>query len=63
MMRRLARPTCAVGAQRRRGIDVQPRRRDLFLAAQASATLELTPSNWEQRIGDKAAFVKFLAPW
>jgi hypothetical protein len=35
----------------------------LLLAGAASGTVELTPENWNKKIGNKAAFVKFLAPW
>ena len=37
----------------------------LFLVATASATIELTPDNFDKVVfgSGKAAFVKFLAPW
>jgi hypothetical protein len=33
------------------------------LASAMSGAIELTPANWDETIGSKAAFVKFLAPW
>jgi len=35
----------------------------LALLAVASATLELTPANFDSAIAGKSAFIKFLAPW
>jgi len=35
----------------------------LLLLAATQGAIELTPTNWDSKIGSKAAFVKFLAPW
>uniref|UniRef100_A0A7S1F3G4 Peptidylprolyl isomerase n=1 Tax=Noctiluca scintillans TaxID=2966 RepID=A0A7S1F3G4_NOCSC len=29
----------------------------------SSGTLELTPANWDEHVGDKMLFLKFFAPW
>ena len=34
-----------------------------LLIAAAAGAVELTPDNWDKKIGGRAAFVKFLAPW
>ena len=34
-----------------------------LLAGAATATLELTPENWQDAAGSRKVFVKFLAPW
>jgi hypothetical protein len=35
----------------------------LAMAATATASLELTPDNWDAETAGKTVFIKFLAPW
>jgi hypothetical protein len=34
-----------------------------LLTAAATGATELTPDNWDKEIKNRAAFIKFLAPW
>jgi hypothetical protein len=35
----------------------------LLTLASVEATIELTPENWQEAVGSRKVFVKFLAPW
>ena len=35
----------------------------LAMAATATASLDLTPDNWDAETAGKTVFIKFLAPW